>query len=168
MTAWQALTRQAYSFLKKSHGWLIDGWDRMRSISYCGTNLLRHGKTHEGRRRVDLDTVGQMPMSQWYSYEMVKHLSVTPEDMETMLGLSNTVGKIRFTVRRDPITNALTHIGFAQGHSDRTQCMINEDDMMTRVTIGDGRFADNDPWQCPRAQPFDSKKWIMGWRYRWC
>ena len=49
-TAWQVLGRDAYEFLKPSHQWRLDEWDKDKCVSWACTLLLRHASSYEQKK----------------------------------------------------------------------------------------------------------------------
>ena len=89
LTAWQSLSAQDYKFLKRTHGWRLDRWNRIQLISWSGTLLLRFA-TYKDRAGRDvtakLGPDGMMSIEEFISYEMNCVLKATRWDVEKLVG----------------------------------------------------------------------------------
>jgi len=139
LAAWQALSMQDYTFLKKSHDRRIDKWSRQDNISWCMTLLLRHAHSYE-HRPAKLEPDGTMSVANLLSFRMCRCLDADVSDIERVLAAEDP-GKIRFVAQRDEF-DELMCFAAAQGHSPHAQSMIDITQHLTRAFPGDSRWQD--------------------------
>ena len=128
-TAWECLSRDAYAYLKRTHGGYLDEWPRLRLLSFCVTLLTRHGRTFEQGRQATVDSHGTMSVPEFMSFRMVQCLDTTEQDIEDMV-LSQT--KDRLIVLRDS-QGKVARLGCHQGHAGRVARQIDENELYTLV-----------------------------------
>ena len=102
LAVWQVLTRNQYSFLKESHKWRLDKWDRMRCISWSMTMMLRHAESCERDRPVRLMRDGHMLIEDMLTYRLFSCLNATANGIRaTFRQNMNDGGKRRFMAKYD-------------------------------------------------------------------
>ena len=141
-TARQELNPQDYWILKKSHPKWIDTRSRNDCISWCGTMILRHLASCEGRKVV-LAPDGSMDIETFLSFRMCRSLDVSVSDMDEILRRDKLLedGKIRFHETRNK-DGSLARIAVVQGHSTEAQRMIDENQHMKPAGPDDPLWVD--------------------------
>jgi RNA:NAD 2'-phosphotransferase (TPT1/KptA family) len=139
-TAYQALSSADYRFLSRTHKWRIDKWNREKCISWSLTLLLRHGESYErsgqytDQHRADSVPIaadGFAAVEDLCRFRLLTALGAGPEVLGYVMRSTNTGQKIRFKER---LTNGvLTHIGAAQGHSQKVATILDESQALERV-----------------------------------
>ena len=134
LTAWQVLTKSQYSFLKKSHGWRLDKWDRMRCVSWCLTLMLRHANSCERDRPVRLMPDGHMLIEDMLTYRMFTCLDVTANELRQCFRQNrNDGGKRRFMAKYGDDDDEEVSLAAVQGHSGAAHAMLDDDQHLTKV-----------------------------------